>query len=121
MSSRAPPPKNAIGLHALGEVQDESQADSSVRAGLRGVVWSTLAVPALCGQGALRLRLTSGFLLAVWAVSLLLLGIGARVPAAGRLTIRRLAKGAGLGLLAGLLAQVVVLVLEAYRDRKSVV
>ncbi|WP_216072883.1 hypothetical protein, partial [Acinetobacter baumannii] len=31
----------------------------------RGVVWSTLAVPALCGQGALRLRLTSGFLLAV--------------------------------------------------------
>ncbi|MEN5153818.1 hypothetical protein [Stenotrophomonas muris] len=115
MSSRAPPPKNAIGLHALGEVQDESQADSSVRAGLRGVVWSTLAVPALCGQGALRLRLTSGFLLAVWAVSLLLLGIGARVPAAGRLTIRRLAKGAGLGLLAGLLAQVVVLVLEAYR------
>jgi len=65
MSSRNPPQKNAIGLHALGEVQDESQADSSVRAGLRGVVWSTLAVPALCGQGALRLRLTSGFLLAV--------------------------------------------------------
>ena len=57
--------KNAISLHALGEVQDESQADSSVRAGQRGVVWSTLAVPALCGQGALRLRLTSSFLLAV--------------------------------------------------------
>ncbi|RIA34242.1 hypothetical protein DFO63_2163 [Stenotrophomonas sp. AG209] len=51
----------------------------------------------------------------LYAVSLLLLGIGARVPAAGRLTIRRLAKGAGLGLLAGLLAQVVVLILEAYR------
>lgn len=51
----------------------------------------------------------------LYAVSLLLLGIGAPVPAAGRPTIRRLAKGAGLGLLAGLLAQVVVLVLEAYR------
>ncbi len=38
----------------------------------------------------------------LYAVSLLLLGIGARVPAAGRLTIRRFAKGAGLGLLAGL-------------------
>ncbi|MBO0392931.1 hypothetical protein J1F00_00900 [Stenotrophomonas maltophilia] len=50
----------------------------------------------------------------LYPVSLLFLGIGARVPAAGRLTIRRLAKGAGLGLLAGLLAQAVVRVLEAY-------
>ncbi|WP_423163329.1 hypothetical protein [Stenotrophomonas maltophilia] len=50
----------------------------------------------------------------LYSISLLLLGVGARVPAGGRLTIRRLAKGAGLGLLAGLLAQVVVLVMEAY-------
>ena len=51
----------------------------------------------------------------LYAVSLLLLGICARVPPAGRRTGRRVANGGGVGLLAGLLAQVVVLVLEAYR------
>ncbi len=113
MSSRAPPQQNAIGLHA-------SERYKMKRGRFFGTGWPTRCrvehsgCSCTCGQGAYAFDSHQVFFW-LYAVSLLLLGMGARVPAAGRLTFRRLAKGAGLGLLAGLLAQVVVLVLEAYR------
>ncbi len=114
MSSRAPPQQNAIGLHASERYKMKA----------RRILRYGLAYAVSCGALWLFLHFVGRALYAfdshqvffwLYAVSLLLLGMGARVPAAGRLTFRRLAKGAGLGLLAGLLAQVVVLVLEAYR------
>lgn len=114
MSSRAPPQQNAIGLHASERYKMKA----------RQILRYGLAYAVSCGALWLFLHFVGRALYAfdshqvffwLYAVSLLLLGMGARVPAVGRLTFRRLAKGAGLGLLAGLLAQVVVLVLEAYR------
>ncbi|WP_322548224.1 hypothetical protein [Stenotrophomonas geniculata] len=114
MSSRAPPQQNAIGLHASERYKMKA----------RRIFRYGLAYAVSCGALWLFLNFVGRTLYAfdshqvffwLYAVSLLLLGIGARVAAGGRLTIRRLAKGAGLGLLAGLLAQVVVLVLEVYR------
>lgn len=114
MSSRAPPQQNAIGLHASERYKMKA----------RRILRYGLAYAVSCGALWLFLHFVGRTLYAfdshqvffwLYAVSLLLLGMGARVAAGGRLTIRRLAKGAGLGLLAGLLAQVVVLVLEAYR------
>ncbi|MDT3487937.1 hypothetical protein [Stenotrophomonas maltophilia] len=114
MSSRAPPQQNAIGLHASERYKMKT----------RRILRYGLAYAVSCGALWLFLHFVGRTLYAfdshqvffwLYAVSLLLLGMGARVAAGGRLTIRRLAKGAGLGLLAGLLAQVVVLVLEAYR------
>ncbi|HGM5522425.1 TPA: hypothetical protein ACKPZ2_004397, partial [Stenotrophomonas maltophilia] len=114
MSSRAPPQQNAIGLHASERYKMKA----------RQILRYGLAYAVSCGALWLFLHFVGRTLYAfdshqvffwLYAVSLLLLGMGARVAAGGRLTIRRLAKGAGLGLLAGLLAQVVVLVLEAYR------
>lgn len=96
MSSRAPPQQNAIGLHASERYKMKA----------RQILRYGLAYAVSCGALWLFLHFVGRALYAfdshqvffwLYAVSLLLLGMGARVPAAGRLTFRRLAKGLAWG------------------------
>lgn len=92
MSFRAPPQQNAIGLHASERYKMKA----------RQILRYGLAYAVSCGALWLFLHFVGRTLYAfdshqvffwLYAVSLLLLGMGARVAAGGRLTIRRLAKG----------------------------